>query len=974
MKNRSTFPQDQPVNDICRVSIRRINSSKIQYTFFLLISFLLLHGQIHAANYYSNGNQDPTLTANWWSNTNGTGTHPANFSNSDVFIIQNGHSRTASAIWTVAGSGGQILVQGGGTLTAANNVTTTQLTIDAAGTVNVNTGITLKINNGASTIDMLVLGTLKNSGIFKLTSPAKASFGNGGLYRHTRDGGTIPTATWDAGSTCEFSGILNSVPGGIPGQTFGNFTWNCAQTGNIQLNGELTAIAGSFNVSNTGLKSLILTNTASLILTLGGDFILSGGTVNFASGAAAIKTLNLGGNFIQTGGLFNNSNNIPLSFNFTGTGKTFSLSAGTLTNKNINWTINSGSSLTLLSNLPVAVSRNCTVNGTLNCSIYLLTGTGNFTLANGATLQIGSPDGITNIARTGNIQVTGTRSFSTLANYEYSAVSGSPVTGNNLPATINNFTVNNASANPLSLSSSALLISGNMTIGSGVLELGADKQLTVNGTTSLTGADCFVMKSNSTGTASFINNGSISGSGTSKVERYVTNDWNWHLLSSPVAAEPIWNTSSKNFAPVPGAGNSWASQSWNWDFYRWAPQGDPNSYTPYPWVNLRGATGIYNNGSYTSAPYGFGAAIPSFQPGTGYLVAYAPDYGLTTPFFSGNLNYGALSIPLIIGSGTNGNGQAYTNNLNMVGNPYPSALDFDVVSSANPGILTSASYWIMLGDGSYAAYSVGSGGTSGASQYIAPMQGFEVMAASSATFSLTNSMRKHASQTWLKNDEVFSNRVLIAVHNDANNFSDEVIVHFDPGFSAGGGARKFFSFTPEAPNLYTLKDGEKFTINQLSAIENGTEIPLCLKAGVAAQYTLEASGIEGFDGNMPVHLIDRADGSATDLRKDATYTFLASPGDNADRFVLRFGLLTDVPVIVGRELFRIFTHDRNISIENYSGAPKFLVSIYDLRGGLLFQETSTGSYSSIHSPVAEGLYIVKVTSEKGNASGKVVIR
>ena len=116
-----------------------------------------------------------------------------------------------------------------------------------------------------------------------------------------------------------------------------------------------------------------------------------------------------------------------------------------MTNTNINWAVNSGASLTLANNLPVATSRTATVNGTLDCGATpLVSGAGAFTLASGATLGIGSTAAITSSGATGNIQVTGTRTFNTCPNYTYNG-SLAQVTGNGLPSTVNNLTINNSS-------------------------------------------------------------------------------------------------------------------------------------------------------------------------------------------------------------------------------------------------------------------------------------------------------------------------------------------------------------------------------------------------------------------------------------------------------------------------------------------------------------------------------------------------
>ena len=115
--------------------------------------------------------------------------------------------------------------------------------------------------------------------------------------------------------------------------------------------------------------------------------------------------------------------------------------------------------------------------GTLNTDIFTISGDGSFELATGGTLGIGSADGITSSGATGNIQVTGTRTFSTGASYVYNGASAQ-VTGNGLPATVNHLTLSNASGVTLSASTSP---SGDLTVSAGTFSLGT---FTANRTTS----------------------------------------------------------------------------------------------------------------------------------------------------------------------------------------------------------------------------------------------------------------------------------------------------------------------------------------------------------------------------------------------------------------------------------------------------------------------------------------------------------
>lgn len=91
--------------------------------------------------------------------------------------------------------------------------------------------------------------------------------------------------------------------------------------------------------------------------------------------------------------------------------------------------------------------------------------TGTFSLNSGAALGIGSTAGIVSSGASGNLQTSGTRTLNSAANYTYNG-SLAQVTGNGLPATINNLTINNSAGVTLS----AGVTANNVTITSGTLD------------------------------------------------------------------------------------------------------------------------------------------------------------------------------------------------------------------------------------------------------------------------------------------------------------------------------------------------------------------------------------------------------------------------------------------------------------------------------------------------------------------------
>ena len=353
------------------------------------------------ATYYSQGSVDPSVLTNWNTVRAGGGISPVSFTNAgDTFVIQDTHNMATTATWSFGASGSKLEIESGGILTASNAVTiqsSTTFQIDGGGTYlhNNTTAYGSSIFNGVESFAATSTVILNNS---NTTGPSSVAFGN---------------------LTVNFT----SDPGGFV---------NCG--------GGVTTINGNLSIVNTSIREfrLAASSPSSLTTTIGGDLAISGGILNLTSGSTFL-TLNVGGNFNQSGGTFESLGGAA-GVNFTGTSKTFTQSAGNLINGNVIWQVNSGASLTLANNLPVASNRVFTVNGTLDCATNAVTG-GTFTLASGATLQIGSTAGITSSGATGNIQTT-TRNFSIGASYVYNG-SNSQAVGNGLPSSVTNLTIAN---------------------------------------------------------------------------------------------------------------------------------------------------------------------------------------------------------------------------------------------------------------------------------------------------------------------------------------------------------------------------------------------------------------------------------------------------------------------------------------------------------------------------------------------------
>ncbi|HYE95062.1 MAG TPA: hypothetical protein VD962_02535, partial [Rubricoccaceae bacterium] len=349
------------------------------------------------------------------------------------------------------------------------------------------------VTDYTSTVDVTSTGTLSSGG------GTTAAFSAGVLSSHsvtiTNTGSFTITATRTSGGTQ--SGTSNSCTvnpgalstflvqasggGNIPTQTAGlpfsirvtardaysNTVTGFTETVNITSTGTLSAGGGTTAAFTAGVlasHSVTISNAGTFTLTATRT---SGGTQSGTSNAfvvnAAIYYSRASGNW-----------NVAATWSTTGhTGAAATTTPGSSSADSV--VVGSSHTVTLNVNAS-GVGVRVSSTGQLNLGTFVLSGARTFTLASGGTLGIGSTAGITSSGASGNVQVTGTRSFSTGASYLYNG-SAAQATGSGLPATVNNLTVNNGAG--VSLTNS-VTVSGTLSLTSGALSIGA-RTLTLNG-------------------------------------------------------------------------------------------------------------------------------------------------------------------------------------------------------------------------------------------------------------------------------------------------------------------------------------------------------------------------------------------------------------------------------------------------------------------------------------------------------------
>jgi hypothetical protein len=469
----------------------------------------------------------------------------------------------------------------------------------------------------------------------------------------------------------------------------------------------------------------------------------------------------------------------------------------------------------------------------------------------------------------------------------------------------------------------------NLTIAPlGALTINTGKDLLVNGD--------FLIQSDVTGTGSFIENGTLVADSYA-VQRYIAGAAEaWHLLSSPVAAQAI----SGGFTPAGTYGDGSG-----YDFYAWS---EPTE----TWLNQK--VGANN--------------ITSFVRGKGYLVAYQA--ANPTKTFTGTLNEGIYYTAVTI------SGSGEYKNTNLVGNPFPSSIDWKSSPGIDKGDLVGygeggVSHYVWnesaLNYGVYSDANEDDAGTNGASRYIAPMQGFFVVAAVAGDFGIDNDARVHSTQAWLKsgNDNAFRLRV----NAPASYGSDELLLEFGHNSSVGG-AQKWNSLVSTAPGLFTTKEDANLSISYLSSVSENPMIPVAFKAGIDGNYSLTADfNTASFSS---VTLIDAKTSMTQNLNTNPVYSFNATTGDDLNRFTLHFGTLgIDNPATSSS--ISVYTHGETLYIGGLEA--KAEISVINLTGQVVMSSRTNGSglHSLNAAVLPKGVYVVSVISNGQAISRKVVL-
>ena len=402
-----------------------------------------------------------------------------------------------------------------------------------------------------------------------------------------------------------------------------------------------------------------------------------------------------------------------------------------------------------------------------------------------------------------------------------------------------------------------------------------------------------------------------------------------------------------------------------------------------------------------------GAAV--MTPGIGYIVRASESNSLTV---------GSVHSASFVGVPNNGdvNMKPIPAKWNLVGNPYPSALDATKFIQANtagpnPTIVGTVYFWthntapavtdptkpniyaytsndyaVFNLSGSVATREAISDPTANPSDNIptgsiASGQGFFVKALTDTPIKFTNSMRvaTAGNSQFFKTDKTTGvrDRLWLNFKNAKGAFKQVLIGYFDE-------ATNSFDNNYDATTLngnpyvdfYSVNETKKLTIQgRALPFENSDLIPLGYRSTIDGEFTIAIDHTEGILDGQTIYLEDKKTGVIHNLNT-SDYNFIAETGTFTDRFVLRYTNKTlgtgdfenspdGILVSVKNKVINVLSSKENIKE----------VTIFDITGKLLYSKNkvSNTELQIQNLPSGNQVLVVKITLENDASVTRKII-
>ncbi len=986
--------------------------------------FALTEGRLSNA---ASGNQSTSAagtktsnvtTGNW--STNGSWTPSGVPTATDNVIIKNGHTITingnAQCNNLTVGQGSS------GTLRLGNNGTSRILTVN--GNVTINNGATLISGTSNATHTATISGNIINNGTLNFRPTSSR------VVNVTFDGSTDQLIS-GTGSTTAFNTIIQNTGTNIsntlsitssnftaPDQflTLNNGTFKLSSTnalsialfssdytlaintgfhlnnpnatinfnGNLLLNGNLTVQAGTINIGDA---------VDEYLESKGGAVLVSGGNLNIASRyfSTNINTLS---DFTMNGGTLTvpfvgSSNSTQYPFHIDATGSTFNMSGGSLIlqseggsgSENLGLYLD-GLAFNNISGGTIQFGNNATPSDQ-NFKVFSTSSLPNLLVHNmHSTVTLMNP-----VEIAGDISITG----GTLdANSQNLSIGGNWNNTGSFIEESSTVTFNGTSNQSISA------ISGedfyNLTINKSAGSINVIDTITLHETLDLQNGTLntnnkVVLHSDASGTSRIAAITSAVISGDVIAQRFMPGGENkrkWRYMSSPVNVGG--NISLSQFIDdIYISGNGGASNGFD----------ESPTNTPSLRAYDESISGNVDQGwvapSSINSTYPTGSGFEVF--GRGSRATVNPFDVFTTPLDAtidliGNINQGNISTNL---SYTN-NADPSADGFNLIGNPYPSQIDFNSVGITKTNMENR--FWVYNpNSGSYGVFDGELNvGTNGISRYISSSQGFFVKAnAPGASISFTENAKSTVSPfIYFRSQKNIANSLNILqlkVVRDSL-ISDELLIAFKENASITdedpSDAEKFFN---DQLNFYSKSsNGKNLAINAFpfSMLADTINLSLFAYNGTSDPWTGLYTMYYNADSIYALNLVleDRYEGKLIPLQQNGSFTFNItndplSIGNERFKLLINTNITSTEHTLVQKQAVVMFPNPvknkLTLRLNKILKDKNCRVTLYNQSGKMMHTDSYSIDESEVSVSVEDldpGIYMIILDKDSGEWSGK----
>ena len=603
----------------------------------------------------------------------------------------------------------------------------------------------------------------------------------------------------------------------------------------------------------------------------------------------------------------------------------------------------------------------CGVVPDLNTNVTIPSGVPNYPIissaignANNLTIQSGASLTVSD----GNFKVAGTINIGGTFNAGNGSVELAGSLARNITAAtfagnrVKNLTINNSAGTTLN----------------GILNLSGILKVTIG---NFNTSGFITLLSNAVQTAMIDGSGTGTVTGKVTMQAYLPSGFGYKYLSSPFQAATV---------------NELANDANLLAIFPTVYRNDESKNTA-GWVNYTNPAGILN-------------------PLEGYAVNFGTTVGAKTIDIAGVVNNGSISKTLF-----NNNNQ-YTLGFNLVGNPYPSPVNWNLANGWIKTNIDNALYFFKASTtdqygGTYSSYINGISSDGGISNNIIPaMQGFFVHVSNgtfpiSGTLSINNNARINTNasakilkeggeklssfSSGFKGSDVPGNKTMLRIqasHEDENSSSDPAVIYFEDlasiKFDKDYDALKLMNTDAAVPSLYTISaDAQNLSINAIpNSADSTIRIPVGIKTEKSGFIKFNVASLNSLPYSLKVYFLDANTNILHDLRKEPTYSVNLKAGKYENRFSILFSLRDSELQTNPRNAFNAY-YSNGTLIYRHSGIlddARASLIISNINGQVLNRTNFIGpSTQKLQIDLFPGIYIITSGTEKTMLHKKIIV-